>query len=105
MIGGKVVASIEREAAPGDFRAESHQGASAYVVKITPRERAAAIKAAKILGLKVAGVDIIRSHDGPLLLDVKSTPGLEAIEIATGKDIAGMMISAIEKKLNWKGKI
>lgn len=105
VIGGKVVAAIEHEAAPGDFRAESHQGASAYVVKITPHERAAAIKAAKILGLKVAGVDIIRSHDGPLLLEVKSTPGLEAIEIATGKDIAGMMISAIEKKLNWKGKI
>ncbi|MDA3870023.1 MAG: 30S ribosomal protein S6--L-glutamate ligase [Gammaproteobacteria bacterium] len=105
VIDGKVVAAVEHEAAPGDFRADSQLGASAYVVKITPQERAVAIKAAKTLGLKVAGVDIIRSHEGPLLLAVISSPGLEPIEIATGKDIAGLMISAIEKKLNWKGKI
>ena len=102
VIDGKVVASIQREAAPGEFRANIHQGGSASIVKITPAERALAIKAAKVLGLKVAGVDIIRSKNGPLLLEVNSSPGLEGIESATGKDIAGMMISSIEKKLRWK---
>lgn len=102
VIGGKVVASIQRTAAPGEFRANIHQGGSAEVVKITPKERALAIKAAKVLGLKVAGVDIIRSQNGPLLLEVNSSPGLEGIEAATGKDIAGMIIASIEKKLGWK---
>jgi ribosomal protein S6--L-glutamate ligase len=102
VIDGKVVASIQREAAPGEFRANIHQGGTASIVKITPKERALAIKAAKVLGLKVAGVDIIRSKEGPLLLEVNSSPGLEGIETATGKDIAGMIISSIEKKLGWK---
>lgn len=105
VIDGKVVASIQREAAPGEFRANIHQGGTASIVKITPEERALSIKAAKTLGLKVAGVDIIRSKNGPLLLEVNSSPGLEGIESATGKDIAGMMISSIEKKLNWKRKL
>lgn len=102
VIDGKVVASIERTAAPGEFRANIHQGGSASVVKITSEERLLAVKAAKVLGLKVAGVDIIRSKSGPLLLEVNSSPGLEGIETATGKDIAGMIISSIEKKLKWK---
>ena len=102
VIDGKVDASIQREAAPGEFRANIHQGGTASIVKITPDERTLAIKAAKVLGLKVAGVDIIRSKEGPLLLEVNSSPGLEGIEAATGKDIAGMMISSIEKKLGWK---
>jgi len=102
VIDGKVVASIERTAAPGEFRANIHQGGTASIVKITREERALAIKAAKILGLQVAGVDIIRSKSGPLLLEVNSSPGLEGIESATGKDIAGMIISSIEKKLKWK---
>ena len=72
------------------------------MVKITPTEKALAIKAAKTLGLRVAGVDIIRSKNGPLLLEVNSSPGLEGIETVTGKDIAGMMITSIEKKLGWK---
>lgn len=105
MIDGKVVASIERTAAPGEFRANIHQGGTASIVKITPNERALSIKAAKTLGLKVAGVDIIRSKNGPLLLEVNSSPGLEGIESATGKDIAGMMISSIEKKLGWKREL
>lgn len=105
IIGGKVVASIQREAAPGEFRANVHQGGTATIVKITPEERALAMKAAKTLGLKVAGVDIIRSKNGPLLLEVNSSPGLEAIEGATGKDIAGMIISNIEKKLGWKREL
>ncbi|OOZ75357.1 alpha-L-glutamate ligase [Solemya velum gill symbiont] len=105
VIDGKVVASIEREAAPGEFRANIHQGGTAAIVKITPQERALAVKAAKTLGLEVAGVDIIRSKKGPLLLEVNSSPGLEGIEGATGKDIAGMIISSIEKKLKWKREV
>jgi ribosomal protein S6--L-glutamate ligase len=92
-------------AAPGEFRANIHQGGSASTVKITPEERKLAITAAKVLGLSVAGVDIIRSKNGPLLLEVNSSPGLEGIESATGKDIAGMMISSIEKRLGWKRKL
>ena len=98
-------ASVQREAAPGDFRANILQGGSASLIKITPEERSLAIKAAKVMGLKVAGIDIIRSKNGPLLLGVNSTPGLEAIEGATGKDIAGMIISSIEKNLNWKREL
>lgn len=105
VIGGKVVASIQREAAPGEFRANLHQGGSASIVKITPEERSLALKASKTLGLKVAGVDIIRSKKGPLLLEVNSSPGLEGIETATGKDIAGLMIASIEKKLGWKREL
>jgi ribosomal protein S6--L-glutamate ligase len=105
VIDGKVIASIQREAAPGEFRANLHQGGSASIVKITPEERVMAVKAAKILGLTFAGVDIIRSKNGPLLLEVNSSPGLEGIEGATGKDIAGMMIASIEKKLGWKRKV
>lgn len=102
VIDGKVVASMERQAAPGEFRANIHQGGKASVVKITKDERLIAIKAAKTMGLKVAGVDIIRSQHGPLLLEVNSSPGLEGIETATGKNIAGLMINQIEKQLNWK---
>lgn len=105
VIDGKVVASIERTAAPGEFRANIHQGGTASVIKITPAERILAVKAAKTLGLQVAGVDIIRSQSGPLLLEVNSSPGLEGIETATGKDIAGMIISSIEKKLKWKREL
>lgn len=105
VIGGKVVASIQRAAAPGEFRANIHQGGAASIVKITPKERALAVKSAKVLGLDVAGVDIIRSKKGPLLLEVNSSPGLEGIEGATGKDIAGMIITSIEKKLRWKREV
>ncbi|MDH5360954.1 MAG: 30S ribosomal protein S6--L-glutamate ligase [Gammaproteobacteria bacterium] len=102
VIDGKVVASIQREARVGEFRTNIHQGDTASMVKISSEEKKLAIKAAKVLGLKIAGVDIIRSSKGPLLLEVSSSPGLEAIEMASGKDIAGAMISALEKKLNWK---
>lgn len=102
VIDGRVVASIERSAAEGEFRANIHQGGTAKIIKITADEKALAIKAARAFGLKVAGVDIIRSRKGPLLLEVNSSPGLEGIEGATGKDIAGLMIRAIEKKLGYK---
>ena len=102
VIDGKVVASIERAAAPGEFRANIHQGGTAQVVKVTKEEKSLALKATKVLGLDVAGVDIIRSNKGPLLLEVNSSPGLEGIETATDKDIASLLIVAIEKKLSWK---
>jgi ribosomal protein S6--L-glutamate ligase len=102
VVDGKVVASMQRQAAEGEFRANLHQGGTASVVRITPSERAMALRATKTLGLKVAGVDIIRSRNGPLLLEVNSSPGLEGIELATGKDVAGSMISSIEKALEWQ---
>jgi ribosomal protein S6--L-glutamate ligase len=97
VVDGKVVAAIQREAAPGEFRANIHMGGTASVIKPTSDEKKIAIKAAKAMDLKVAGVDIIRSSKGPLLLEVNSSPGLEGIEGATNKDIAGEMIKAIEK--------
>ena len=102
VIDGKVVAAIQREALPGEFRANIHLGGSASVIKPTAEEKKIAIRAAKAMDLKVAGVDIIRSSKGPLLLEVNSSPGLEGIEGATNKDIAGEMIRAIEKNIKMK---
>jgi ribosomal protein S6--L-glutamate ligase len=102
VIDGKVVASIQREAMPGEFRANIHLGGTASVINVTMEEKRIAIKAAKAMDLKVAGVDIIRSAKGPLLLEVNSSPGLEGIEGATNKDIAGEMIKAIEKNFKIK---
>jgi ribosomal protein S6--L-glutamate ligase len=102
VVDGKVVAAMQREAAPGEFRANIHMGGTASVVKVTVEEKKIAIKAAKAMDLKVAGVDIIRSSKGPLLLEVNSSPGLEGIEGATHKDIAGEMIKAIEKNFKIK---
>jgi len=97
VIDGKVVGAIQREAAAGEFRANLHLGGTASTVKITPTERKIAINAAKAMGLKVAGVDIIRAKGGPQVLEINSSPGLEGIESITGKNIAGMMIECIEK--------
>ena len=97
VIGGKVVASMERQGAPGDFRSNLHRGGKARAIKITPEERSTAVRAAKILGLNVCGVDMLRSNHGPVVMEVNSTPGLEGIEIATGADIAGMIIEFLEK--------
>ena len=102
VVDGKVVAAIQREAAPGEFRANIHMGGTAGIIKPTAEERRIAIKAAKAMDLKVAGVDIIRSSKGPLLLEVNSSPGLEGIEGATNKDIAGEMIKAIENNIKKK---
>jgi len=102
VIDGKVVAAIQREALPGEFRANIHLGGTASVIRVTTEEKRIAIKAAKAMDLKVAGVDIIRSSKGPLLLEVNSSPGLEGIEGATNKDIAGEMIRAIEKNFKFK---
>lgn len=97
VIGDSVVAAIERQAKPGDFRSNLHRGGSASQTRITPEERAIAVRAAKTLGLNVAGVDILRAERGPLVMEVNASPGLEGVETATGLDIAGMMIDFIER--------
>ncbi len=97
VIGGKVVASMLRQGAPEEFRSNLHRGGKAKDVRITPEERSTAVRAAKTLGLNVCGVDMLRSNHGPVVMEVNSTPGLEGIELATGKDIAGMIIAFLEK--------
>ncbi|MFT7144921.1 MAG: ribosomal protein S6--L-glutamate ligase [bacterium] len=97
VIGGRVVAAMERRSTDGDFRANIHLGAQALEAKLTKDEKKMAIAATKILGLDVAGVDILRSNSGPKILEVNSSPGLEGIERASGKDIASLMIDDIEK--------
>jgi ribosomal protein S6--L-glutamate ligase len=102
VIDGKVVGSIQREAAKGEFRANLHLGGTASTVKISAEERKIAVAATKAMGLQVAGVDIIRSSSGPKVLEVNSSPGLEGIESITEKDVAGLMIQCIERKLKDK---
>ncbi len=95
VIGGKVVAAMKRTGAPDDFRSNLHRGGSAEVIRITPEERSTAVRAAKRMGLNVCGVDMLRSNHGPVIMEVNSSPGLEGIEAATGKDVAGMIIDFI----------
>ncbi|MGA9853836.1 MAG: 30S ribosomal protein S6--L-glutamate ligase [Gammaproteobacteria bacterium] len=97
VIGNKVVASMKRLARKGEFRANLHRGGKAEAISITPAEREMAVKAAKIMGLNVAGVDLIRSTKGSLVLEVNSSPGLEGIEAATQKNIAGEIIAFVER--------
>jgi ribosomal protein S6--L-glutamate ligase len=97
VIGRRVVAAMRRQGPPGEFRSNLHRGGSAEAIKLTPTERKTAIKAASTLGLKIAGVDMLRSESGPLVLEVNSSPGLEGIEKATGLDVAGEVIKYIEK--------
>lgn len=97
VIGDKVIAAMKRQGAEGEFRSNLHRGGTASLIKITPSERKTAIDAAKAMGLNIAGVDLLRSERGPLVMEVNSSPGLEGIEAATGKDIAGMIIEFIEK--------
>lgn len=97
VIGEKVVASMKRQGKDGEFRSNIHRGGSANLVKITPEERSAAVRAAKIMGLNVCGVDVLRSNHGPVVMEVNSSPGLEGIETITGKDIATQIIQFIEK--------
>ena len=109
VVGGKVVAAMKRQAQAGEFRSNLHRGGSAEIIKISPAERATAVKAAKVMGLNVAGVDLLRSERGPLVMEVNSSPGLRGIEEATGKDVATMIIEFIEKtakphKTRTKGK-
>ncbi|HKJ71572.1 MAG TPA: 30S ribosomal protein S6--L-glutamate ligase [Gammaproteobacteria bacterium] len=97
VIGEKVVASMKRQAKEGEFRSNLHRGGAASLVKLTPEERSTAVRAAKTMGLNVAGVDILRSNHGPVVMEVNSSPGLEGIETATGKDVAGQLMTFVEK--------
>ncbi len=96
VVGNKVVAAMQRTAKEGEFRSNLHRGGSAEITKLSPQERATAVKAARTMGLNVAGVDLLRSSRGPLVMEVNSSPGLEGIELATGKDVAGMIFDFIE---------
>ena len=109
VVGGKVVAAMQRTGAPDDFRSNLHRGGSAQLIKITPEERSTAVRAARWMGLNVCGVDMLRSNHGPVIMEVNSSPGLEGIETATGKDIAGLIVDFIESnakagKTKTKGK-
>ncbi len=97
VVGDKVVAAIKRQAKEGEFRANVHQGGQAMKVKLSSEERRIAVAAAKAMGLKVAGVDLVRSNQGPLVLEINSSPGLEGVERATQVNIAGKIIQFIEK--------
>ncbi len=98
VVGDKVVASMRRQGAEGEFRSNLHRGGSAHTVKITPEERATAIRAAKKIGLNVCGVDMLRSNHGPVVMEVNSSPGIEGVEKATGIDVAGKIIELLEKR-------
>lgn len=97
VVGGRVIAAMKRQGADGEFRSNLHRGGTAELVRLSKDERATATDAAKIMGLNVCGVDILRSSRGPVVMEVNSSPGLEGIEAATGKDVAGMIIEFIEK--------
>ena len=98
VVGDKVVASMKRQAEEGEFRSNLHRGGSAELIRLTPEERSTAVRAAKIMGLNVCGVDMLRSNHGPVIMEVNSSPGLKGIETASQKDIAEMIIQFIEKR-------
>lgn len=98
VVGGKVVAAMKRQGAEGEFRSNLHRGGSATLVKLSPEERATAVKSAQVMGLNVAGVDLLRSSRGPVVMEVNSSPGLEGIENASGKNVADLIIKFIEDK-------
>lgn len=99
VVGGRVIAAMRRQARPGEFRANLHRGGTASPIRLTPEERTTAVRAAKATGLLVAGVDILRSAHGPLVLEVNASPGLEGIERATGVDVAACVYDFIEKSV------
>jgi len=97
VVGDRVVAAMKRSGGPGEFRSNLHRGGNAEKVKLTPEERSTAVRSAREMGLRVAGVDLLRSNHGPLVMEVNSSPGLEGIEKATGIDVAGKIIEYLEK--------
>lgn len=97
VIDGKVVATMQRKGAEGEFRSNLHRGGSAQAIRISPEERSTAVRAAKAMGLSVCGVDMLRANHGAVVMEVNSSPGLEGVEKATGKDIAGMIIESLER--------
>jgi len=99
VVGGEVIAAMRRQAAPGEFRANLHRGGSAVPVKLSEEECEVAVRAAKAVGLYVAGVDLLRSQRGPLVIEVNASPGLEGIEGATGVDVAGAIVRFVEERV------
>jgi ribosomal protein S6--L-glutamate ligase len=99
VVGSTVVAAMRRQAKPGEFRSNLHRGGSAKAVQLSEEEQETAIRAARVMGLNVAGVDLLRSKRGPLVLEVNSSPGLEGIEGATGVDVAGSIIDYIDRRV------
>jgi ribosomal protein S6--L-glutamate ligase len=97
VVGDRVVAAMKRQAQDGEFRSNLHRGGTATLIRITPEERATAVRAARTMGLNVAGVDILRSNHGPVVMEVNSSPGIEGIEAATGINVADLIIDFIEK--------
>ena len=97
IVGGKVVAAMQRTGSEDDFRSNLHRGGSARPIRISPEERATATRSAKAMGLNVCGVDMLRSNHGPVVMEVNSSPGLEGVEKATGIDVAGRIIDLLEK--------
>jgi ribosomal protein S6--L-glutamate ligase len=99
IVDGQIVGAMKRQGKEGEFRSNLHRGGTASVIKLTDEEETAALKAAKALGLGIAGVDMLQSARGPLILEVNSSPGLEGIEAATGKDIANTIIKYVERNV------
>lgn len=97
VVGGRIIAAMKRQGAKGDFRSNLHRGGVAEQIKITAEERSTATRAAKIMGLNVCGVDLLRSKHGPVVMEINSSPGLEGVEKATGLDVAGEIIKFLEK--------
>ncbi|MEP3389978.1 MAG: 30S ribosomal protein S6--L-glutamate ligase [Reichenbachiella sp.] len=104
VVNGEVVGAMKRQGKEGEFRSNLHRGGSANIIKLKRAEKAAALKAAEAMGLKIAGVDMLQSKRGPLILEVNSSPGLEGIENATGVDIAGKIVEYIETSSQKKRK-
>jgi len=104
IVDGKVVGAMKRQGKEGEFRSNLHRGGNATILKLSRAEKSAAIKAAKSMGLAIAGVDLLQSKRGPLILEVNSSPGLEGIEKATGVDVAGKIIEYIERGVSMKRK-
>ena len=99
VVGEKVVAAMKRQGPEGEFRSNLHRGGSASLVRLTPEERSTAVRAAKVMGLGVCGVDLLRSNHGSVVMEVNSSPGLEGIEKASEKDVAGIIIQYLEKRV------
>jgi ribosomal protein S6--L-glutamate ligase len=99
VVDGVVVGAMKRQGKKGEFRSNLHRGGTAEIIKLSEDEENAALKAARVMGLGICGVDLLQSKSGPLILEVNSSPGLEGIETATGKDIAKSIIRYIERNV------
>jgi ribosomal protein S6--L-glutamate ligase len=97
IVDGEIVGAMKRQARPGDFRSNLHRGGTSELIKLSSQEEETALKSVEILGLKIAGVDMLKTHSGPVVLEVNASPGLEGIEGTTGVDIAGKIIQYVEK--------